>query len=122
MNQLPVSITVTVAVLTIFLCFITALKYAVPNNFVRTRLIMTSFFFFIVTTLTISFWQFALATLPYTIPVFLIGCVLGYVLGVQTERQKLNAQGLDYYMQHFAHIHVHDIKSLTWWEDFCLLT
>ena len=24
-------------------------------------------------------------------------------------------QGIEEYMEHFAHIHFHDIKSLTWW-------
>jgi hypothetical protein len=76
---------------------------------------MTLFFCFIVTTLTLSFWQHALATLPYTIPAALIGALIGYVLGVRTEQKKLTMQGVAEYMAHFAHIHLHDIKSLTWW-------
>jgi hypothetical protein len=85
------------------------------DNFARTRLVMTSFFAFIVFTLTISFWRFALDTLPYTVPATLVGMLVGYLLGVRTEQQKLAMQGLQYYMGHFAHIHFHDIKSLTWW-------
>jgi hypothetical protein len=76
MEQLPGSITITVLLLTIFLSFITALKYAVANDFMRKRLIMTSFFFFIIATLTVSFWEYALATLPFTIPACLIGALL----------------------------------------------
>jgi hypothetical protein len=76
---------------------------------------MTSFFFFIVFTLTISFWQYATATLPYAVPAFVVGVCVGYVLGVRTEQQKLRAQGLSYYMQHFAHVHLKDVASLTWW-------
>jgi hypothetical protein len=115
MDQLPASITITVAILTLFLCFITALKYAVEDNFSRTRLIMTGFFFYIVAALTISFWQFTTMTLPFTIPAFIVGGVVGYFLGVRAEREKLRAEGLSYYMQHFAHIHSHDIETLTWW-------
>jgi hypothetical protein len=115
MDQLPASITLDIALLAVFLSFITALKYAIPSNFVRTRLIMTSFFCFIVLTLSISFWHYAMATLPYTVPAWAVGLLLGYALGVTTERQKLASQGVQYYMEHFAHIHFSDIKNLTWW-------
>jgi hypothetical protein len=76
---------------------------------------MTFFFVFIVLTLSVSFWGLTLATLPYTIPAFGVGALMGYVLGVRTERQKLAMQGLGYYMEHFAHVHLHDFQSLTWW-------
>jgi hypothetical protein len=115
MNQLPVSITVNVAVLAIFLVFITSLKYSGWNYFSRTRAMMTAFFFFIMATLTISFLPFAMDTFPYSAPAFVAGLLVGYLFGVTTEQQKLRAQGVQYYMQHFAHIHVEDIKQLTWW-------
>ncbi|MSR70667.1 hypothetical protein EXS62_01350 [Candidatus Kaiserbacteria bacterium] len=115
MDQLPVSITVTVVVLTAFLIFITALKYAGLSEFSRTRLMMTSFFCFIVTTLTISFWPYTLVTLPFTIPACVVGIVLGYALGVRAARQRLSAEGMVHYMEHFAHIHPTHLKNLTWW-------
>lgn len=115
MTGLPLSVPLVVAVLALFLIFITALKYAVANNFVRTRLSMTAFFCFIVATLTLSFWHYALATLPFSAPAALLGALLGYALGVRTERQKLRLQGIEYYMEHFAHIHLEDLKELTWW-------
>ena len=68
MTSLPLSIIVAVAILTVFLSLTIGLRYAIRSNFVRTRLIMTAFFVFIVVTLTVSFWHYALATLPYTIP------------------------------------------------------
>jgi hypothetical protein len=76
---------------------------------------MSFFFIFIVATLSISFWDLAFMTLPYTIPALGIGILAGYVLGVRTERQKLAMQGLEHYMEHFAHIHLHDFRSFTWW-------
>ena len=115
MEQLPASITINIAVLAIFLVFITALKYAVRSNFVRTRLIMTSFFFFIVIMLSVSFWHYALATLSYTIPMAFIGVFVGHYVGVNSAREKLRIQGIEHYMEHFAHIHLHEVKSLTWW-------
>ena len=115
MDQLPLSITVDIALLAIFLSFVTGLKYAVSNDFVRTRFIMTSFFIFIVMTLSVSFWQYTGATLPFTVPAMLLGIYLGYKLGVTTERQKLHEEGLRYYMAHFAHIHFEDLQSLSWW-------
>jgi hypothetical protein len=115
MDQLPGTITVTIALLTVLLVFITALKYAVPDDFARTRAIMTSFFFFIIATLTISFWRYAMATLPFTIPAFFIGSVVGYIVGVRAAEKKLTAQGLAHYMEHFAHVHARDLRKLNWW-------
>lgn len=115
MDQLPLTITATVALLTLFLSILTALKYAVHSNFARTRAIMTLFFFFIVSTLTLSFWPFAIQTLPYSVPAFLAGCALGYVVGVRAAKEKLSMQGVEHYMEHFAHVHFHEIQKLTWW-------
>jgi len=114
-EQLPVSIILTIAVLTAFLSFITVLKYAIADEFVRTRLIMTAFFFFIVATLTICFWQFFFDTLPYTIPAGLFGVLVGYVIGVRAAEAKLAAQGAAYYVRHLTHIHVRDVIEGNWW-------
>ena len=115
MEALPTSIIVVIAVLTLFLSLLTALKYAVEDHFTRTRFIMTAFFCFIVATLTISYWPFFFDTLPYTIPAGLVGVCAGYLVGVQTAREKLSAQGLRYYREHFAHVHTKDIASFNWW-------
>ncbi len=115
MAELPASIIITIVVLTVFLIFITALKYAITDNFVRTRLMMTAFFLFIVTTLTISYWEFFFATLPYTIPAGLVGVFAGWVVGVRTAEQKLRTAGVAHYMEHFAHVEASELKKLTWW-------
>lgn len=115
MEQLPVSIIIAVAVLTLFLVFITVLKYVVEDNFTRTRLMMSAFFVFIVATLTLSYSEFFFATLPYTIPAGLAGVLVGYLVGVRAAEERINAKGLAYYMRHFAHIHVKDISVLNWW-------
>ena len=115
MEGLPASITIVIAVLTVFLIFITALKYAIHDPFVRTRLIMTSFFFFIVITLTLSFWEFFFDTLPFTIPAGAIGVLMGYLIGVRAAQAKLAARGAAYYMRHFAHVHIQDVAAGNWW-------
>lgn len=115
MAQLPLSIPLVIALLTAFLCFAVGLKYAALTGFERTRLTMTAFFVFIVATLSISFWQYALISLPYTIPAALIGALAGYWFGVRTERHKLRTHGLEHYMEHFAHVHLHDVAALNWW-------
>ncbi len=115
MSELPFTIILELTLLTVFLTFITGLKYVIPDNFMRTRVIMTSFFLFIVSTLTISFWQFTWATLPFTVPAALVGMIVGYFVGVRTERKKLETHGIEHYMEHFAHIHLHDVVSLNWW-------
>lgn len=115
MEQLPLSIIAVVAVLTLFLSLLTALKYGVRSNFTRTRALMTAFFIFIVATLTISYWQFFFSTLPYTIPAGLLGMLMGHLVGVRAAQQKMTAQGVVHYMEHFAHIHPHELKKLTWW-------
>jgi hypothetical protein len=115
MADLPSSITITIALLTVFLGFITSLKYAVSNHFTRTRLIMTSFFFFIVATLTISFSEFAVDTLPFTIPSFIVGALIGYLFGVRAAEVRLKQEGLAHYTRHFAHIHLRGLSDLNWW-------
>jgi hypothetical protein len=115
MNHLPPSIIITVAVLTVFLSLILILKYAVEDAFMRTRLMMTAFFFFIVATLTISFWEFFFATLPYTIPAGLAGVVAGFIIGVPAAEERLKKEGLSRYMQDFAQIEVRGIKGFQWW-------
>lgn len=114
-DQLPASITAVVATLAVFLFFTGAIQYGVPDNFYRARLLMTAFFCFIVFTLTVSFFPYAFDTLPYAAPAAIIGMSLGYWLGVKTEQQKRDAQGLEHYLRHFGHIHTRDLKSLTWW-------
>jgi hypothetical protein len=115
MAELPSSIIITIAVLTVFLVFITALKFAVEDHFTRTRLIMSAFFFFIVATLTISYWEFFFDTLPYTIPAGAFGVLVGYLIGVRAAEAKLAAEGAARYIKHFAHIYLHDIEQGNWW-------
>lgn len=115
MDTSPSTVIVAIVVLTAFLIFITALKYAVANTFLRSRLIMTAFFLFIVTTLTISFWEYALVSVPYSVPALLVGIVVGRVVAVREAERKLMAQGAEHYLEHFAHIHIDDLKKLRWW-------
>lgn len=115
MEPLPLISTAAVALLAAFLTALTVLKYAVHSAFSRTRAIMTLFFVFIVSTLTLAFWPFAFATLPYAIPAFLLGSIAGYVIGVRAAEEKLALQGVEHYMEHFAHIHVREFQNLTWW-------
>lgn len=104
-----------IALLALFLIAITVFKYLIQDAFTRTRFMMTGLFLFIVLTLTIAFWPFALMTLPYTIPAFGVGILIGYLVGVQTERQKILVQGIEHYIEHFAHIEDEDFKNMTWW-------
>ncbi len=76
---------------------------------------MTALFLFIVITLSISFWPSAALSLPYTVPALAVGIIVGYVIGVKTERQKMMTHGLEHYLEHFAHIHAADIRNMTWW-------
>ncbi|HEV8666849.1 MAG TPA: hypothetical protein VN665_03320 [Candidatus Paceibacterota bacterium] len=115
MDQLPISITLVIALLTVFLCLTVGITYTQMSNFMRTRLIMTAFFFFIIATLTISFWQYRIESLPYTVPAAVIGMLLGYLLGVRTEQEKLAVQGIEQYMEHFSHVHIYDFTRLKWW-------
>ncbi len=113
--QLPGTIVLAIAVLAIFLSYLVVLKYTVRENFHRTRLSMTSFFFFIVTTLSLSFWQYAAHTLPYTIPAFIVGVILGYLVGVRGAEERLKREGHAHYREHFAHVHVRGLQDVTWW-------
>lgn len=113
--SLPGAIVLAIAVLAVFLSYLVVLKYTVRENFHRTRLSMTSFFFFIIVTLTLSFWQYTLATLPYTVPAFAIGLVLGYLVGVRGAEERLKKEGHEHYREHFAHIHVRGAGDFPWW-------
>lgn len=112
--SLPGAIVLAIAVLAIFLSYLVVLKYTVRENFHRTRLTMTSFFFFIVITLSISFWQYTLATLPYTVPAFAIGLIAGTLVGLRGAEERLRQEGHAHYREHFAHIHIGS-GNLTWW-------
>lgn len=113
--SLPGSIVLAIAVLAVFLSYLVVLKYTVRENFHRTRLSMTSFFFFIVTTLSLSFWQYTMHTLPYTVPAFFIGIALGYLVGVRGAEERLKKEGHEHYREHFAHIHIRGAGDLPWW-------
>jgi len=115
MNHLPPSIIITVAVLTLFLGSIVVIKYAIEDHFMRTRLMMTAFFFFIIATLTISFWEFFFATLPYTIPAGVIGVIAGFLIGVPAAEERLKKEGLARYKQDFENVEVRGIKGFAWW-------
>ncbi len=115
MEQLPGSITAAIALLTVFLIFVSALKFGVDDHFTRLRLGMTAFFFFIILTLTVSFREYTLITLPYTIPAFFVGILAGYLVGVRAAEERIKTEGITHYMQHFAHIHVKDVEHLNWW-------
>jgi hypothetical protein len=115
MDHLPLSIIATIAVLTMFLVFITAIKYAVRNDFLRMRLMMTAFFFYIVAALTISFWPYALESLPFTAPAALLGALMGRVVGVRAAEHRLHSKGIEHYMEHFAHLHSDENKKIVWW-------
>ncbi|MDB5225479.1 MAG: hypothetical protein JWL87_431 [Candidatus Adlerbacteria bacterium] len=112
---LPPSITLVIALLAIFLSYLVVIKYTVRNNFARTRLGMTSFFFFIVATLSLSFWQYTLHTLPFAGPFFALGALIGHFVGVRGAEERLKSEGLAHYHEHFAHVHVGALKNMTWW-------
>jgi hypothetical protein len=114
MEQLPGSIILTIAVLTVFLMFVTGLKYASLSRFSHTRLMMTAFFLFIVATLTVSFWEYAFVTLPFSVPSFFAGIFIGWGLGVTAAKKRLEKEGVAY-LEHFAHIPPHELHKLTWW-------
>jgi hypothetical protein len=103
------------ALLALFLISVAAARYATQDNFVRTRFVMSGLFVFLVASLSISFGDLALATLPFAAPAFLAGALLGEVVGVHTERQKIFIHGVEQYMERFAHIGRDDLKNLTWW-------
>ncbi len=114
MEQLPLTITLTIALLTAFFIYSTAIKFAVDDYFRRARLLMTSFYIFIILTLTISFREYTLITLPYTIPAFFVGVLTGYFVGVRAAELRIKMEGLMHYMRHFAHIHTDEVKEFSW--------
>lgn len=109
------TIIIAIGVLVIFLSLLTVLKYAIEDNFIRTRFIMTMFLMFIVVTLTVAFRQYAVDSLYFTIPAFLFGALMGYNVGVKEAKRKLATKGVVHYIEHFAHIHGSDLKELNWW-------
>jgi predicted membrane-bound spermidine synthase len=98
------TIIIDLALLASFLISIVVAKYAIAQDFARTRFIMSALFLYIVISLTNSYWHFAFITLPYTIPAFFAGVLLGHVVGVRTEEQKITMQGVERYMERFADI------------------
>lgn len=115
MEQLPLSITLTIALLTAFFIFSAAIKFGIDDPFRRARLLMTAFYTFIILTLTISFQEYTLITLPYTVPAFFVGMLVGTIVGVRGAQIRIKMEGLMHYMRHFAHIHDEDIKEFHWW-------
>lgn len=109
------TVLIAIAALTIFLGFASVLVYAVANAFARTRLTMTALFLFVVVTLTVSFWQYALQSLMFTIPAFFSGVLIGYFVGVRAAKEKRMMLGAEAYVKHFAHVHIGDLKRLRWW-------
>lgn len=115
MNSNTIHIIFVIATLIVFLVSLTAFKYTIKDRFSRVRLSMTAFLIFIFVTITISFLQYALYSLYFTIPAFFVGAVLGYRIGVHTERQKIATKGIEHYIEHFAHIRKADLKKMAWW-------
>jgi hypothetical protein len=113
--RLPPSIILTLAVLTAFFIFIVFAKFAVEDDFKRTRLVMTAFFFFIVATLTICFREYFVATLPYTVPAGLIGVVIGFFVGVPAAESRLKKEGLARYRQDFSELEASGVRGFKWW-------
>lgn len=114
-SGLPSSMVITIALLALFLSFLVVLKYTITDRFRSTRFAMTSFFFFIVATLSLSFWQYTLHTLPYAVPAFVVGVLLGYAVGVRGAQERRRREGEEHYREHFAHIHIRGSQNITWW-------
>ncbi len=113
--EIPGEVIGAIAMLTVFLSFILVLKYAIKDSFARTRLVMTGFFWFIVATLTLAFWDYRFISLPYAVPAWFAGMFVGYVVAVREAERRLMAHGLNRYLEHFTHVHIADLKSLRWW-------
>lgn len=109
------SVLIAILALTVFLFLVSALAYAITNAFRRTTFVMTALFCFIVVTLTVSFWRYALVSLEFTIPAFFVGMALGYFIGVKAAKEKMMMLGAEHYVEHFAHVHIGDITRLHWW-------
>lgn len=115
MSYNDISIIVSIAALAAFFMLSVALKYAVADTFARTRLVMTSFFVFIVFTLTISFLPYAVVSLPYAVPALVLGVVVGYFAAAKVAQERLALEGLEHYIEHFTHVHLADVATLQWW-------
>lgn len=109
------SATIAIALLAVFLAFSIGLKYAMRDDFSRTRLSMSIFFLFIVATLSISFWKYALDTLPYAIPAAAAGVGIGHGIGVRAAERRLDREGVVRYRKYFARITPADAQALSWW-------
>jgi hypothetical protein len=115
MDQLLVSTTIAIAALAAFLIFITALKYAMADTFMRTRLIMTAFVLFIVIAITASFWRYTIPSLGFSVPALVLGMLVGHLIGVRAAQEKLVAQGVERYIEHITHVNLGDPQNLEWW-------
>jgi hypothetical protein len=115
MDQLLISTTVAIATLAAFLIFITILKYAMQDTFVRTRLIMTGFVAFVVIALTASFWRYTVLSLGFSLPALVVGMFVGHFVGVRAAQEKLLAQGMERYIEHITHVKLGDPQNLQWW-------
>lgn len=109
------TITLAIAALAAFFIYLTAVKYAVTDDFDRARLIMTSFFIFIVFTLSLAFWPYRYASLPYAAPALLVGIGLGYFVAVRAAKERLMTEGMAHYLEHATHVHLKDLAALKWW-------
>jgi hypothetical protein len=109
------TVTLTIAALAAFFIFLTAVKYAVDDDFDRTRLIMTSFFVFIIFTLTLAFWPYRYSSLPYAVPALFVGVGLGYFVAVRAAKERLMMEGITHYIEHATHVHLKDVRALRWW-------
>jgi hypothetical protein len=115
MTEAHLAIIVDLALLATFLISIAASRYVTQNAFSRTRFLMSVLFIYIVATLTTTYWRLALETIPFVVPAFLVGLLIGSVVGVRAERQKLFMHGMERYMERFAHIGKEDLQNFTWW-------
>ncbi len=109
------TVTLTIAALAAFFIYLTAVKYAVEDEFDRTRLIMTAFFAFIVFTLSVAFWPYRYTSLPYAAPALLVGIGLGYFVAVRAAQERLMMEGVAQYIEHATHVHMKDVRALRWW-------
>ena len=115
MESISLAIVGAIASLTAFLILISALRYTTPDRFVRTRLVMTLFFCFIVVTLTLAFWRYTMQSLVFTVPALIIGVLVGHLVGVKAAQERLMLEGVENYVEHFAHVHLADVAKLEWW-------
>ena len=109
------TVTITIAALAAFFIYLTILRYAVTDVFDRTRLIMTSFFVFVVFTLTLAFWPYRYSSLPYAVPALVVGFGLGYFVAVRAAKERLMVEGIAHYVEHATHVHLADLAALKWW-------